>query len=93
MALGQTLADNSVTVLLLDAAVWAAVPAHPELVGGGELKKHIDTIILLKHRVWVEEESLHKYGVTRDRMLPGIEAVSRQQVNEEIASSEAVIRY
>ncbi|MDP2727747.1 MAG: DsrE family protein [Dehalococcoidia bacterium] len=93
MAVGQTLAENQVTIILLDAGVWASTPLRPATVKGGELKKHIDTIILLKHRVWVEEESLQRYGIGREQVLAGIEVVSRRQVEEELAASEAVIRF
>lgn len=93
MAVGQTMADNEVTVLLLDAGVWASVPLRPAVVKGGELKKHIDTLVLLKHRVWVEEESLQRYGISREQVLPGIEVVPRRQIEEELALSKAVIKF
>jgi sulfur relay (sulfurtransferase) DsrF/TusC family protein len=93
MSVGQTLDQNQVTVLLLDAGAWAAVPMAPHLVQGGDLKKHIDTLILLKQRVWVEEESLAQQGISRERLLPGVEVVPRRQIEAELASSEAVIRF
>lgn len=93
MAVGQTMADNQVTVILLDAGAWASVALRPALVKAGELKKHIDTLVLLKHRVWVEEESLQQCGISRERLLPGIEVVPRKQVEEELAAVEAVIRF
>lgn len=93
MALGQTLADNQVRVLLLDAGAWAAIPLKPAVVNGGELKKHIDTIIMLKHEVWVEEESLEQLGIDRTQVLPGIRLASRRQVEQELADTEVVIRF
>ena len=93
MAVGQTMADNQITVLLLDAGVWASAPMRPAAVKGGELKKHIDTLILLKHQVWAEEESLRQFGISRDQLLPGVEVVPRRQVEEELAAAEAVIRF
>ncbi len=93
MAVGQTMADNLVTVLLLDAGAWASVLLRPAVVKGGELKKHIDTLVILKHRVWVEEESLQRYGISREQVLPGIEVVPRRQVQDELTTAEAVIRF
>ncbi|MDP2663152.1 MAG: DsrE family protein [Dehalococcoidia bacterium] len=93
MALGQTLADNQVRVLLLDAGAWAAIPLKPAAVSGGDFKKPIDTIIMLKHEVWVEEESLQELGIDRAQVLPGIKLASRRQVEQELAEAEAVIRF
>lgn len=93
MAVGQTLAENQVTVMLLDGGAWASLALSPALVQGGELKKHIDTLVLLKHRVWVEEESLRRCGINSERVLPGIEVVPRRQAEAELRDSEAVIRF
>ena len=93
MAVGQTMAENQVTVLLLDAGAWAGTFQRPDAVKGGDLKKPIDTLVLLKHRVWVEEESLQEYGISRERVLPGVAVVSRKQVEDELAASDAVIRF
>lgn len=93
MAVGQTMADNHVVVLLLDAGAWAALPLKPVVVKGGELKKPIETIIMLKHEVWVEEESLAQFGISPDRVVPGIKVVTRRQVEQELADAGAVIRF
>ncbi len=93
MAVGQTLADNQVRVLLLDAGAWASIPLKPAAVNGGDFKKPIETIIMLKHEVWVEEESLDELGIDRAQVLPGIKVVSRRQVQQELADAEVVIRF
>ena len=93
MAVGQTMADNQITVLLLDAGVWAGTSLKPAMVKGGELKKHIDTLLLLKHQVWAEAESLGQFSIAPEQVLPGVKVASRRQVEQELADAEAVIRF
>lgn len=93
MAVGQTMADNQVTVLLLDAGVWAGISLRPAMVKGGDLKKHIDTIVMLKHEVWAEAESLGQFGLSPEQVMSGVKVVSRRQVEQALADAEAVIRF
>ncbi len=89
--LGLTLAANKVTVLLLDAAAWLAVPLSPQMVGGGDTKKHIDTLLLVKGKVAVEAESLARYGIAREALMPGIAVVSQGEAIAEMTAAEAMI--
>ncbi|TAK33190.1 MAG: hypothetical protein EPO21_13530, partial [Chloroflexota bacterium] len=77
---GLTLGENQVTAVLLDAAAWLARPMFPSTVGGGELKKPIDTLRLLKMRVLVEKESLSAWRVDEGEVSTGIEVVSSAEV-------------
>lgn len=92
-AVGLTLADNQVSVLLLDAAAWLAMPLSPEVVQGGEIRKHIEFLLLLEGEVKVEEESLARYGIDREKLLPGIQVINSKVVAAEIASAEATISF
>lgn len=91
MSVGLTLSENEVTVVLVDSAAWVAVAMSPQAVQGGEFQKPLDTLRMLKMRVWVEEESLERFGVTREELLPGLEVVCRKEIESELAASEAVI--
>lgn len=89
--LGLTLADNEVTVLLLDAAAWLAVPLSPQMVGGGDTKKHLDTLLLVKGKVEVEAESLARFGITGEALIPGVAVVSQAEAIAEMTAAEAMI--
>lgn len=92
-AVGLTLAENEVTALLLDAAAWLALPISPQLIGGGEVRKHIDTLLLLKGKVKVERESLERWGLKKGEVIRGIEVISSQEALSEIEAAEAVISF
>lgn len=89
--LGLTLADNEVTVLLLDAAAWLAVLLSPQRVGGGEIKKHLDTLSLVGGKVKVEAESLARWRIESGNVMSGIRVVGQGEVAAEMAAAEAVI--
>jgi len=90
-SVGLTMSDDTITVLLLDAGAWLAVPLTPEVIGGGQVKKHLDTLPLLKARVQVERESLQRYGIDEAKVRPDIAIVSREEAISEMAAAEAVI--
>ena len=92
-SVGLTLANNEVTAVLMDQAVWLATPLAPELISGGEVKKHIDMLALLKARVLVEKESLEEHGIDPSRLLPGVEVVSHEDVIATLTEAEAVIPF
>ena len=90
---GLALADNHVTALLVDAAVWLATPMSPQLVGGGELKKPLDTLRMLKMAVKVERESLAAWGVDEDDLVGNVEMVSAAQVIDDITNADVVYTF
>lgn len=90
-AVGLTLADNQVTVLLLDEAAFLATPVAPEVIEGGDIKKPIDTLLMLKGRVLVERESLARFGLLEEAVVPGVRVVDQAQVAQEITQADAVI--
>ena len=92
-SVGLTLADNAVTVILLDGAAWLATSVAPEVVSGGEVKKHIQTLPLLKGRVLVERESLERHGIDQSSVMKGIEVANRDAVISEITEAGAVVAF
>ncbi|MEW6034856.1 MAG: DsrE family protein [Chloroflexota bacterium] len=90
-SVGLTLAGNKVTAVLLDAAAWLAVPMSPSVVGGGEVGKHIETLLQLEGRVEVERESLERFRISDGEVMAGIGVVSAEEVVAGLTESEAVI--
>jgi len=90
-SVGLVLAPHDITVLLLDQAAWLSVPLAPEAIDAPSVKKHIDMLLMLKHRVLVERESMERYGVPASDVVPGVEVVSARQVVEEMTAADAVI--
>ncbi len=91
MSVGLTLADNDVTVLLVDDAAWLATDLSPERIGGGEVKKPLDTLHLLKARVKVERESLERSGIVDSEVRKNVEIVGADEIASEIAGSQATV--
>lgn len=90
-SVGLVLAPLDITVLLLDQAAWLSVPLAPEAIEAPTIKKHIEMLRFLKHRVLVERESLERYGIPAADILPGVQVIPARQVAEEVAAADAVI--
>lgn len=93
MSVGQTLADNKITVALVDAAALGALPTNDRDLGMPPLDKHIEMLGLLGHRVIVEQESLDKYGYRGTELRKGVELVDAKTINDELIAADAVITY
>ncbi|MDO8670478.1 MAG: DsrE family protein [Dehalococcoidia bacterium] len=91
MSVGLTLADNDITVLLVDDAAWLTTALSPERIGGGDIKKPIDTLHLLKAPIWVEKESLASRGIADDEVSAGVEIVSASAIARYIATAQATV--
>lgn len=92
-SVGLTMSDNEITLLLLDAGAWLAVPHSPEVIGGGETRQHIEALCNLGGKVKVEAESLKKYGIDEKDILPCIEIASNQEIVLDMASADVVITF
>jgi len=93
MSVGQTLADNQITVVLVDAAALGALPTDDDKLNMPPLDKHIEMLGLLGHRVVVEQESLQRYGYASSELRKGVERVDAQTIHDELAAADAVITY
>jgi sulfur relay (sulfurtransferase) DsrF/TusC family protein len=90
MALGQSI-TNRVTVILVDAGVFLAGPLQPELVGGGEISKWLTKLLDMEQQVWVEAESLDRYGLERGLLQAGINIKERREIDRELLEADAVV--
>lgn len=92
-AVGLTLADNDMAVVLMDAGAWLAVPLAPQVVEGEPIPKHLGTLLMLGVRVLVERESLEKFGIPEADVIRGIQVIPRQNLLSELAEAEAVVNF
>ncbi|MBI4316894.1 MAG: DsrE family protein [Chloroflexi bacterium] len=93
MSVGLTLADNAVQVVFIEDGVYALLPTAPELIGSGTLEKHIQTLLMLKHRLVAEKESLETRGLSPDRLKHKVEILPRDEIAGLLAHSAVVISY
>lgn len=90
MALGQSV-TNKVTVILVDAGVFLAGPLNPGLIGGGEIGKWLSKLQDMEQQLWVEAESLDRYGLERDLLRPGVDIKERRDIDRELLAADAVV--
>jgi sulfur relay (sulfurtransferase) DsrF/TusC family protein len=90
MAVGQGLA-NRVTVILADEAVWLATALKAGIVGGEDAGKHLSMLLRLKHRVWVEADSMARCGLAPERIREGLQVVTAGEVQRELLAADAVV--
>jgi sulfur relay (sulfurtransferase) DsrF/TusC family protein len=97
MSVGLTTADdNKVTVLLIDDGVYLLRKTDPELIGSGIIRKHMDALKLLGHRIVAEKESLEKRGISDgiDRQVAkNTDILPRDKIIEMLTSADRVISW
>ncbi|MGR3295100.1 MAG: DsrE family protein [Candidatus Bathyanammoxibius sp.] len=97
MSVGLTLEeDNKVTVLLIDDGVYLLRKTDPELIGSGVIRKHMDALILLGHRIVAEKESLEKRGISDgidkdEKVAAKTDILPRDKIIEMLTSADRVI--
>jgi len=91
VAVGQSLAPQRVTLCLMGDGVWAAGPLHPSVVRAPEVKKHLEAMLALGHRVVVEEEAVRARGI--QHVAPGVEVTPRAECFTLLTEADAVIPY
>ncbi len=92
MSVGLTLEENKVTVIFLGDSVHLILKNNPELISSGIIHKHIETLILLKHRIVAEKEAFEKLNKENVK-YDNIEIVGQSQIAEIISNSNVVITY
>lgn len=90
-AVGLTLSDNEVSVILCDAGVWLGTPLSPDVIGGEPIAKHLDTLKLLRVEVLAEAESLEMLKMPRDRLREEIRIIRGDEVYRRLVEAETVI--
>jgi len=91
VAVGQGLAPQKVTLCLLDDGVWTVGPVNPSVIRAPEIKKHLDALLMLGHRVVVEKEAAEARGL--DDVASGIELKPRAECFAWLTEADAVIAY
>ena len=91
VAVGQGLAPQKVTLCLLDDGVWTVGPVNPSVVRAPEIKKHLDALLMLGHRVVVEEEAAQARGLGHP--ASGVEVKPRAECFALLTEADAVIAY
>lgn len=93
MSVGLTLEDNnSVTVVFLEDSVCLTLKNNPELISSGIIHKHIETLILLKHRIIVEKDTFEKLSKENVK-YDNVEIMDLSQIENIISSGDVVITY
>lgn len=88
---GLTLVNNEVVVLLLDAGAWLSVSLSPGVLGGEPIRKPLDTLLELEAYIKVERESLERFGIPQEEVVPNIEIISQAEAVAEMTIAEATI--
>lgn len=92
VAVGYTLAPQRVTALLVGDGVYAAsADLKPEVAGQPELRKHIQALKALGHRLVADRPSHEERGGFP--LHPEIELLDREQVLQLLAESDVVVPY
>jgi hypothetical protein len=89
VALGQTLAAGQVVVAFVGEGVWAAAAPPLSVEQGGEIEKHLGTLLELGHQLVAEAEALQAQGVPLVR--EGIAVASREDVLGRLDAVEVLL--
>ncbi|MBM7583536.1 sulfur relay (sulfurtransferase) DsrF/TusC family protein [Bacillus pakistanensis] len=92
MSVGLVLGKHDVYVLLFDKAVLASLKEKPVFFEKYEMAKHINALIMLKRKVWVNRHSLSDLHPEAEK-LKGVELKKQSEMLDVIASADVVIRY
>jgi sulfur relay (sulfurtransferase) DsrF/TusC family protein len=93
MSVGLVLGKHDVHVLLFDKASVATLRKKPDFLKKHETAKHINALIMLKRKVWVERHSLTDHQILEEEKLKGVEVKDRNEMLEVLANADVVIRY
>ena len=98
MSVGLTLEDNKITIIFLEDGVYLLGETNPNVISSGEIHKHIDTLLLLKHTLIAEKESLDSRNLVPVRIEQGIEklkynvkVLTRAEISDTISKADVVI--
>jgi predicted peroxiredoxin len=93
MAVGLHLAENQVTVVLLDAAVWLSTRLRPDLIGADNLRRHLEMVLALGGSVVVEQESLQAQHIREDRLVGGVTVLPATAIAGLAADADAAFSF
>ena len=90
MAVGLTLEeDNKVTVIFVKDGVYLISSVAPERIKSGAVKKHIEALRLLGHRLVAERESMEERGIKEPSVK--IDVLDRAEVIQILSEADRVI--
>jgi sulfur relay (sulfurtransferase) DsrF/TusC family protein len=90
MAVGLTLEeDNRVTVVFVRDGVFLIGNVSPERIQSGIVKKHLDALRLLGHRLVAERESMEERGIKEPAIK--IDVLDRNEVVKILSEADRVI--
>ena len=90
MAVGLTLEeDNKVTVIFAKDGVYLINNVAPEKIQSGIIKKHLEALRLLGHRLVAERESMEERGVKEPSVK--IDILNRTEVIKILSEADRVI--
>jgi len=91
MSLGLTLANNAVSVIFTQDAVYSLLPALPENIKSPVFGRHIEMLNTLKCKLIAEKESMEERDVKDVNY--SVEVKERAEVFKFIKESNTVITY
>lgn len=91
MGVGLTLRDNEVMVVFIDDGVHLLRQTSPSLIGSPEVRKHIEAIHALGHKLIAERESLEERGI--ESVDNRVDIRPRAEIANILAQSDAIIVY
>lgn len=93
MAVGLTLEeDNKVTVVFVKDGVFLLGGVDPERIQSGTVKKHLETLRLLGHRLVAERESMEERGINPpEASAVKVDILSRHEVIKILSEANRVI--
>lgn len=90
MAVGLTLEEsNKVTVIFVKDGVYLIGSVAPERIQSGIVKKHLDALRLLGHRLVAERESMEERGIKEPSIK--IDVLNRAGVIKILSEADRVI--
>ncbi len=91
VTMGLSLADNDVSLLLMEDGVFNLLPLKAEAIGQPSIETYLEYFPKVHVRLYAEANALAERGV---RSLPeGVKAVSYQEAFKMISTAEVVIPF
>ncbi len=90
MAVGLTLEEsNKVTIIFVKDGVYLIGNVAPERIQSGIVKKHLDALRMLGHRLVAERESMEERGIKEPSLR--VDVLSRAEVIKLLSEANRVI--
>lgn len=91
LAVGQTVREHDVLVVLTGDGVYALSEWAPEAVGSASWARHLETLPALKGQVKAHRQDLSERKVKVSQRFKHVELVSAADISAVLASSQVVV--